>query len=150
MIIGATNLDITSTLYSTTTSPIGTSSPGHVHQSLGGVGRNIAEAVYRTGGGGRLCSTIGQEDEHYLEPMKHSGMNLDGIKRDIECEDVNSVHHKRNGRKGGMNVYNAVLGYDGELIVACADLNEDNISGEQVILHFISFLFSFFLLWVIL
>lgn len=38
-----------------------TSTPGHVRQSLGGVGRNVAEAAWRTGANVKLVSVVGDD-----------------------------------------------------------------------------------------
>jgi sugar/nucleoside kinase (ribokinase family) len=54
-----------------------TSTPGHVKQSLGGVGRNVAEAAWRTGGSNvKLVSVVGNDlaGESVKRGMKSVGM----------------------------------------------------------------------------
>lgn len=54
-----------------------TSTPGHVKQSLGGVGRNVAEAAWRTGAHQvKLVSVVGTDlaGEAVKQGMKSIGM----------------------------------------------------------------------------
>lgn len=66
MIIGGTAIDLTATISSsenaTSSSPtayLNTSTPGRVRQTLGGVGRNIAETSWRIGAPTVFISAIG-------------------------------------------------------------------------------------------
>lgn len=60
--IGGIALDITATVgKSFGASILHTSTPGHVKQSLGGVGRNVAEAAWRTGANVKLVSVVGDD-----------------------------------------------------------------------------------------
>ena len=43
------------------TSLLHTSSPGHIKQTLGGVGRNVCEAAMRTGAPAFLVSAVGDD-----------------------------------------------------------------------------------------
>lgn len=47
-----------------------------MRQSLGGVGRNVAEAAFRTGGNVHLVSTVGDDlsGEAVLQGMRSIGM----------------------------------------------------------------------------
>lgn len=59
--IGGIALDITATVGPSLQSILHTSTPGHVKQSLGGVGRNVAEAAWRTGAKVKLVSVVGND-----------------------------------------------------------------------------------------
>lgn len=62
LVIGGIALDITATVgKSFGASILHTSTPGHVKQSLGGVGRNVAEAAWRTGARVKLVSVVGDD-----------------------------------------------------------------------------------------
>ena len=63
MIIGGTALDFTGRIETlgSTSKIMYTSNPGTLTQTLGGVGRNIAEACFRSGGNPVLVSVIGKD-----------------------------------------------------------------------------------------
>ena len=62
LVIGGIALDITATVGSSLNSILHTSTPGRVKQSLGGVGRNVAEAAWRTGASRvKLLSVVGND-----------------------------------------------------------------------------------------
>ncbi|KAI8637008.1 hypothetical protein BD408DRAFT_354542, partial [Parasitella parasitica] len=98
LVIGGIALDITATVgKSLTSSILHTSTPGHVKQSLGGVGRNVAEAAGRTGANVKLVSVVGD---------------------DLAGESV-----KQGLKSLSMVVYNALHSEDGQLVAAVADMN---------------------------
>ncbi|CAO3674097.1 unnamed protein product [Umbelopsis vinacea] len=114
MVIGGTVMDITSTFSAESfvdikspSSYLHTSCPGIVRQSLGGVGRNVAEAAFRAGAETLLVSAVGDD--------LASTVIMDGLK------------------KSGM-IYNALHAPDGQLISAVADMNVfKNITAAQVL-----------------
>ncbi|KAJ3079845.1 hypothetical protein HK102_003472 [Quaeritorhiza haematococci] len=106
---------------------LGTSIPGRVHRSLGGVGRNVAEACFRTGGdphfvsvvgGGGSVDVNGDTGAGVVEEMEGWGMDCTGI--------VRSKTHST-------AIYNAILQSDGDLIAAVADMDvHKEIDGDLV------------------
>lgn len=77
LVIGGIALDITATIGKSLSSILHTSTPGQVKQSLGGVGRNVAEAAWRTGGKHvKLVSAVGNDlaGEAVKQGMKSMGM----------------------------------------------------------------------------
>ncbi|KAI8352811.1 hypothetical protein EDC96DRAFT_447463, partial [Choanephora cucurbitarum] len=109
LVIGGIALDITATVgKAAATSILHTSTPGHVAQTLGGVGRNVAEAAWRTGAKNvKLVSVVGD---------------------DLAGESV------RKGMKTIGMVYNALHSNDGQLIAAVADMNIfDSIEPSKVL-----------------
>lgn len=80
MVVGGAVMDITSTFATETavdvklpSSFLHTSCPGTVRQNLGGVGRNVAEAAFRSGTDTLLISAVGSD--------LASKVLIDGIKR---------------------------------------------------------------------
>ncbi|EIE75493.1 hypothetical protein RO3G_00197 [Rhizopus delemar RA 99-880] len=97
LVVGGVALDITATVAHSKASILHTSTPGRVKQTLGGVGRNVAEAALRTGGTRvKLVSVVGDDlaGKSILEGMKQIGM-----------------------------VYNALHSNDGQLVAAVADMD---------------------------
>jgi pseudouridine kinase len=87
----------------------GTSIPGHVRVSVGGVGRNIAENLARLGLETILLSAVGDDEAgcHLLAQARSSGVNVDHVL-------VNSEH--------ATAAYLAVLDHQGNLSVSVADM----------------------------
>ncbi|OBZ88768.1 hypothetical protein A0J61_03189 [Choanephora cucurbitarum] len=112
LVIGGIALDITATVGKTAaTSILHTSTPGHVAQTLGGVGRNVAEAAWRTGAKNvKLISVVGDDlaGESVRKGMETIGMTTEHI------------HTLKNQPTA---VYNALHSNDGQLIAAVADMN---------------------------
>ncbi|KAG2213520.1 hypothetical protein INT47_009194 [Mucor saturninus] len=111
LVIGGIALDITATVGKSFSSILHTSTPGHVKQSLGGVGRNVAEAAWRTGGHHvKLVSVVGSDlaGEAVKQGMKSIGMNTEYIQT-LENQPT--------------AVYNALHSNDGQLVAAVADMN---------------------------
>jgi pseudouridine-5'-phosphate glycosidase/pseudouridine kinase len=103
LIIGATVSDITSRVsVGAGDAVLNTSSPGSIVKSLGGVGRNIAEACHRTGGNPLLLS---YSDKDTIREMAELGI-------DTLC--IQQVD--------GSATYNAIHDSEGELICAVAGL----------------------------
>ena len=75
LIIGGTVLDISAKYNSNTPFP-STSNPGQIHYSMGGVGRNVAEACFRTGGQPCFISVIGNDvaGDGILKELSSLGM----------------------------------------------------------------------------
>ena len=138
MIVGGTAIDITSTLdplISKSTSYFNTSSPGIVRQSIGGVGRNIAETSFRLGVNPLFISAIG------------SDLNGNWLKTKFE-----KIGMKTNGLQIVNNestaIYNAIHDPNGNLICAVADMKIfDSLSIDKVKLNlgkFWFFILSYF------
>ncbi|KAI9486582.1 MAG: Ribokinase-like protein [Benjaminiella poitrasii] len=116
IVIGGIALDITATVGKATSlgalsSILHTSTPGHVKQSLGGVGRNVAEAAWRTGGTNvKLVSVVGDDlaGQSIQQGMRSIGMNTEYIQI-LKSQPT--------------AVYNALHSNDGQLIAAVADMN---------------------------
>jgi pseudouridine kinase len=87
----------------------GTSIPGHVRVSVGGVGRNIAENLARLGLETILLSAVGDDEagRHLLAQARGSGVNVDHVL-------VNPEH--------ATAAYLAVLDQQGNLSVSVADM----------------------------
>ncbi|OAC97857.1 hypothetical protein MUCCIDRAFT_168016 [Mucor lusitanicus CBS 277.49] len=111
LVIGGIALDITATVgKSFGASILHTSTPGHVKQSLGGVGRNVAEAAWRTGARVKLVSVVGDDlaGESVKQGLKSISMNT---------EYIQTLANQPTA------VYNALHSEDGQLIAAVADMN---------------------------
>ncbi|KAI8820469.1 Indigoidine synthase A like protein-domain-containing protein [Fimicolochytrium jonesii] len=123
-VIGGSVLDISARFGGATnadgTPVFGESHPGKCVQSLGGVGRNVAEACHRTGGNPLLLSCVGRDvaGDGLIQEMAAVGMDVNGIRR-----------------LGGHStaIYNAFLKEDGGLLGAVADMEIHNqIHGKEV------------------
>ncbi|KAG1439436.1 hypothetical protein G6F56_012299 [Rhizopus delemar] len=73
MVVGGVALDITATVKSYVQD---TSTYGKIKQTLGGVGRNVAEAAQRTGAQVKFVSVVGDDlaGESVLKGMSRLGM----------------------------------------------------------------------------
>ncbi|ORE07589.1 Ribokinase-like protein [Rhizopus microsporus var. microsporus] len=111
LVIGGVALDITSTVSpSVKSSVLYTSTPGKITQTLGGVGRNIAEAAMRTGARVRLVSVVGDD----LAGINiYEGMKL--LKMD--------TRHIQTLKGYNTAVYNALHSNTGQLVAAVADMD---------------------------
>jgi pseudouridylate synthase / pseudouridine kinase len=95
------------------------SAPGRVRETLGGVGRNIAEACHRSGGSPKLVSVVGTDaaGKFLLDTMQDLSMDCSAIVKVGESTAK----------------YNAFLDKTGSLIGAVADMNaHDFITPEMV------------------
>ncbi|KAI9357649.1 Indigoidine synthase A like protein-domain-containing protein [Zopfochytrium polystomum] len=117
LIIGGSVLDITSKFLDPAPQA-GTSSPGHIYQSLGGVGRNVAEACHRTGGRPVFYSAVGNDyaAETIMEEMASFGMDVSNIEK-IDGAATAS--------------YSATLDGAGEMLYAVADMAIHHRIGES-------------------
>ena len=106
VVIGGANLDVRAR--STSRVLPATSNPGTVTQTAGGVGRNVAENLARLGTPVRLVAAVGRDDngERLLTETAASGVDVE--------------HVVRTDQSTGS--YIAVLGPDGELVVAVSDM----------------------------
>lgn len=106
VVVGGSNLDVKAR----SDEPIeaATSNPGSSVMTPGGVGRNIAENLARLGARTFLVSVVGSDAgaDTVLEPTAAAGVRLDHV-------------HRTDGATGS---YVAVLGHDGELVVAVSDM----------------------------
>jgi pseudouridine-5'-phosphate glycosidase/pseudouridine kinase len=109
VIVGGTVVDVTAKANVGKDDVMSTSSPGTISKSLGGVGRNVAEACHRAGGDPLFITAIGDDlDGHsILEKLKEFKMDVQGI--ELVPNETTAV-------------YNAMLHQDGELIAAVADM----------------------------
>ncbi|KNC98584.1 uncharacterized protein SPPG_06269 [Spizellomyces punctatus DAOM BR117] len=124
MIIGGTVLDVSARFDDgpecNGMPSLGTSHPGTCKQSMGGVGRNMAEACYRTGGDPYFVSAVGDDvaGDGLIQEMAGAGMDVSGIKRIVGHQTA---------------TYNAFLKSDGDMLVAVADMRmHAEIDGEEV------------------
>lgn len=81
VVIGGANVDLTGT--SEGPFRTGDSNPGHLHQSAGGVGRNIAENLVRLGHDVTLVTLIGQDSngDWLRERIQAAGIRTEGLIR---------------------------------------------------------------------
>lgn len=79
IVLGGANVDLAG--QSTTTYKIGDSNPGHVRQSAGGVGRNIAENLARLGQQTALVTLVGQDSrgQYLIDQAKAAGINVQDV-----------------------------------------------------------------------
>ncbi|KAF9568441.1 indigoidine synthase A-like protein [Agrocybe pediades] len=130
VVIGSAAVDITAQESSDTNSALArhSTAPGTVNVSLGGVGRNIAEATHRvmeakyTNLSSVLVSLVGKDAfGHILEDkLKMSGMRTDGIVK---------IDHQT-------AVCNMVLDSNGSLVGGVADMTiVDALTGELITSH---------------
>ncbi|KAI9204804.1 Indigoidine synthase A like protein-domain-containing protein [Polychytrium aggregatum] len=99
---------------------MGTSSPGSVKQSLGGVGRNMAEACFRTGGHPVFVSVVGGDlaGQSIIRQMHDWGMDVDNISTEATQQTA---------------VYSAFLDPAGEMLTAVADMKiHDSIPTHHI------------------
>ncbi|WP_236553742.1 carbohydrate kinase family protein [Nocardioides sp. AX2bis] len=113
MVFGGANLDVLAR--STTRAVAGTSNPGRVTRTPGGVGRNVAENLARLGTPVRLVAAVGQDDggARLLEQTRAAGVDVDLV--------------RRVGAATGS--YTAVVDSDGELVVAVSDMRATELLG---------------------
>ena len=98
---------------------LNTSCPGKIAESLGGVGRNVAEACFRTGGNPKFISVVG-DDISGNAIINH----LSKIKMDVQA--IKQIKHTT-------AKYNAMLDAKGNLITAVADMRiHDEIKSQDV------------------
>jgi pseudouridine-5'-phosphate glycosidase/pseudouridine kinase len=110
IIVGGTVVDVTAKVASSVKDQVlYTSTPGVVFKSLGGVGRNVAEACHRAGGQPLFISAVGNDLDGnvVLTQLREQDMDIQGIST-------------MDGQATA--VYNAMLHQDGELIAAVADM----------------------------
>ncbi|RDW23747.1 Indigoidine synthase A like protein-domain-containing protein [Yarrowia lipolytica] len=110
-VVGGVAMDVTCGISG---SQLGTSHPGKVTNSIGGVGHNIVLAIHYTGSkhgiSPRLISAVGQDGDgnEILSHMEKVGLDTSGIKQDS---------------KEGTARYVAMHDKSGDLVVACADMD---------------------------
>ncbi|KNE60345.1 hypothetical protein AMAG_05742 [Allomyces macrogynus ATCC 38327] len=109
IVVGGLALDVTSTL-ATKDLQLHSSFPGHIQQTAGGVGRNVAEAMHRLGTNPLLVSAVGDDfaGKTLLDMVAAADMDTSGIIM---------MPHQRTA------VYNAVHTSDGQLATAVADMD---------------------------
>ncbi|KAI8584452.1 hypothetical protein K450DRAFT_216476 [Umbelopsis ramanniana AG] len=136
MVVGGAVMDITSTFAMETavdikspSSFLHTSCPGTVRQNLGGVGRNVAEAAYRSGTDTLLVSAVGSDlaSKILIDGIKKSGMRVEGIRQyGGETTAVGVIFQEWLLVFCLImlyQIYNALHSPDGQLISAVADMN---------------------------
>ncbi|KAL1934843.1 hypothetical protein VTP01DRAFT_7025 [Rhizomucor pusillus] len=113
LFIGGVALDITATVsrnHAQHLSPLYTSSPGSLKQTLGGVGRNMAEAAFRTGINTLLVSAVGNDVSGKTVKYQIKALGMDTKYLDTLPNQSTAV-------------YNAIHSGDGQLLAAVADMN---------------------------
>lgn len=112
VVIGGSNIDLKA--YSENYLP-NTSNPGHIEESLGGVGRNIAENLGIIGNEVTLLTSVG--DDHFgkklIEETSRSKVNLDYVKiTDKEKTGLYLAHLDKKGELiaaiSGMEIMNSI------------------------------------------
>jgi pseudouridine-5'-phosphate glycosidase/pseudouridine kinase len=132
MVIGSAAVDITAHSSSTALSTAQSTSPGSIALSLGGVGRNVAEAAHRAldpslsaAGAVQLVSALGQDSFGRLlrDETERMGMRVDGL-----------VEADMNHRTAACNL---VLDSAGALVGGVADMEVvQALDGKKVIYVF--------------
>ncbi len=115
VVFGGANLDVLAR--SATRALAGTSNPGQVTRTPGGVGRNVAENLARLGTPVRLVAAVGDDagGAFLVEQTRAAGV------------DVGLV--RRVGAATGS--YTAVVDSDGELVVAVSDMRATELLGVE-------------------
>jgi sugar/nucleoside kinase (ribokinase family) len=118
VVVGGANVDVKARTANALVT--GTSNPGTVVRTPGGVGRNVAENLARLGSRVALVSTVGSDPDGdwLLEETAAAGV------------DVSPV--LRGGRTGR---YVAVLDAGGELVVGVSDMAATDALGPEVLDH---------------
>ncbi len=106
LVVGGMNVDVKARSAAPVVS--GTSNPGTVVRSAGGVGRNVAENLARLGSPVALVSAVGSDPDGdwLLAVTAAAGVDVAGVVR----------------TEAGTGVYAAVLEPDGELVVAVSGM----------------------------
>ncbi|KAJ7293531.1 Indigoidine synthase A like protein-domain-containing protein [Mycena rebaudengoi] len=122
LVVGSCAVDVSAQSQDVDTAAgLHSTSPGTVSLTLGGVGRNIAEACHRSGEPALLVSSIGKDSWGRLlhEEMKAIGMRTDGL---MECDQRTAVCNlflDRTGNLvGGVADMRITEELDGSLIVS--------------------------------
>lgn len=116
VVVGGANVDVKAR----TTAPLeqGTSNPGTVVRTPGGVGRNVAENLARLGRRVALVSAVGSDPDG------------DWLLQESAVAGVDVAPVLRGGRTGR---YVAVLGEDGDLAVAVSDMTASDALTPDVL-----------------
>lgn len=115
-IVGAVNVDITGTPYDSLN--INDSNPGYVKNTLGGVGRNIAENLARLDLDVELITVLG--DDFYAEEIRQ-----DALANNIGLEYTKSFKDSRT------SIYLCINDHEGEMKLALSDMDlYENITVE--------------------
>jgi pseudouridine kinase len=117
IVIGGCNFDIKAK--STEANKLGTSNPGTVITSAGGVARNIAHNLARLGAKVSLLSAIGRDamGDSVLETTRAAGVDVSRVQRVANATGT----------------YIAILDRDGELITAMNDMQAvENLTPELI------------------
>jgi pseudouridine kinase len=117
VVVGACNLDIKAQTLSRHVP--GTSNPGVVSHTSGGVGRNIAHNLARLGASVALVSAVGRDaaGETVLAATHVAGVDVSRVERSADATGT----------------YVAVLDHDGELVTALNDMRSVEAITPQVI-----------------
>ena len=115
VVFGGANLDVLARSSSRAVS--GTSNPGRVVRTAGGVGRNIAENLARLGTPVRLVAAVGEDDggARLLEQTAAAGVDVSLVRRVAAATGS----------------YTAVVDSDGELVVAVSDMRATELLGPD-------------------
>ncbi|ESO85355.1 hypothetical protein LOTGIDRAFT_221393 [Lottia gigantea] len=121
IVIGGSVVDFNARLKSEELQGNGSTNPGIIHQSFGGVGRNIADCLARLGADPLFISTIG-EDCHTENFLAHCGhLDLRGIRRQPNCSTA---------------TYCGVLGPSGQLQLGIGDMDVHQLVTNQMIYEY--------------
>lgn len=120
LVIGGANLDIKAK--SLEVNRLGTSNPGRITTSPGGVARNIAHNLARLGGDVSLITALGQDHQGtvVLEATRNAGVDTARISTTALATGT----------------YLAILNPDGELVTAMSDMRAaDEITPQVIATH---------------
>ena len=111
VVLGGANVDISGRCHSSFNA--GDSNPGSIHQSAGGVGRNIAENLARLGHEVSLVTLLGRDTQGdwLLQQMQQVGIQTGGVLRDAAS---------------ATGTYLALNNVEGELVAAIAAMDIAN------------------------
>lgn len=117
VVIGGANMDVKARSASPTLR--GTSNPGRVTMTPGGVGRNIAENLARLGTRTHLVAAVGSDGlgDQVLAVTSDAGVHVEHVRRSVRPTGT----------------YTAILDADGELVVAISDMAAtEELSAEHL------------------
>jgi sugar/nucleoside kinase (ribokinase family) len=119
VVVGGAVVDLIGSIH-TPLARTGTSNPGTIRTTYGGVGRNIAESLARLGGDVTLATAVADDSSgrNIIERARHIGIDVSNFKiLPSEDSDDSSSAVRRSTA-----VYNAIHDSSGELCIGIADM----------------------------
>eukprot|EP01034_Spumella_vulgaris_P022775 gene22775-28937_t len=124
VVVGGAVVDLIGSIH-TSLARSGTSNPGTIRTTYGGVGRNIAESLARLGGDVTLATAVADDasGRNIIERARLIGIDVSNFKvlpsEDSASEDGSSSANE----KRSTAVYNAIHDASGELCIGIADMS---------------------------